>query len=1219
MTNSLTPRDARLRLLAGLSIPLFFFAIIGLWFANLRSSYQSPSVLLVLSFVCSFLVSLFVAYLIGRRFLVQRTVGLLLLGCGVLACGTASLVGAIAGIEGGNGGRIDINILATTHNLSLWLSALFHMAGVIFARNSTSPLRKAGLWLTTAYTLVLGAVGLIALAALSHWTPLFFVQGQGGTNVRLVVLGAAIGMFLLAAILLGTLNYKALSPFVYWYALALVLLALGLFGFMLQTVHASVLGWTSCAAQFLAGIYMFIAAITLRGSGTEELPLELELGRRRYPYAVAIVTVLAATAVRLAFLPMLGTTAPFLTFYPAVMLAALYGGTRAGLLAAALAVWLVHFFWMEPVGNILIHGTSNWLIAALFLLCGGFISWVADTMQHAQARALRAEVEVQLALERQRTAEALQESEQKHRFFFENSMDAIFLTSPDGKVQSANSAACMMFGMSEEEICCIGRQGMVDPADTRLDAFLAARARSETINCELNCIRKDGTRFPTEISSVILGDGSHSFVIVRDLTERKKAEAALRKSQEQLRLMVEQAPITVAMFDRDMYYIATSKRWIAEYGRGRHDLTGLCHYDIKYDMPDYWKEVHQKALEGEVQECEDDKWVQDDGTVIWLRWAVYPWFDVKQQIGGIIIFTENITTRKVAEELLKESEMRYRSLFENNRDATFTVNSEGRFLTANPAAEALSGYSCAELQQTTFAKLCVPELLEKTMQSFLANFHDEHPWVETAMLSKDGSRVELFITGTLVHLGEEGDTLFCIARNITKSKRKELARSLTIELLELVNASNNTRSLIQTALTFFQQHSGCDSVGIRLCEGDDFPYYESRGFPQEFIQKENSLCGREPSGCIQRDEKGGVILECICGCLLASRSGLKKHLTACGSFWTPDVPAAAQTLSGEGISNLRGRCMTYGYQSMALIPLGRKGKRIGLLQLNSFKKGHFTADDIFFWERLAEKLSISIAEFQANEALLEAQAKLKAHAKNLEKTVAERTSRLWEQTAEREKLQEELLKISEREKQLIAQELHDGLCQHLAGTALMGSLLHRRLAARQDPEADHAKEISDLLCTGVQEARNLSHGLHPVSPKGDGLMEALEGLAQTVTKLFHIQCTFSCDDSVFLEDQTTATHLFRIAQEAMNNAMKHGQATKVYITLKNSEEGVSLSIRDNGIGIPSELPPSRGMGMQIMNHRAEVIGAWLVIRRAGKRGTVVTCTLPLRVHQPSAN
>ena len=123
-------------------------------------------------------------------------------------------------------------------------------------------------------------------------------------------------------------------------------------------------------------------------------------------------------------------------------------------------------------------------------------------------------------------------------------------------------------------------------------------------------------------------------------------------------------------------------------------------------------------------------------------------------------------------------------------------------------------------------------------------------------------------------------------------------------------------------------------------------------------------------------------------------------------------------------------------------------------------------------------------------------------------------------------------------------------------------------------------------------------------------MEALSGLAQTVTRLFHLQCTFRCDDSVLVENQNAATHLLRIAQESVNNAYKHGQASRIIITLKNAGEATCLSIRDNGIGFSPDQTGSRGMGMQIMQHRAAAIGAEFSVRRAGKRGTVVSCTLP---------
>jgi len=211
--------------------------------------------------------------------------------------------------------------------------------------------------------------------------------------------------------------------------------------------------------------------------------------------------------------------------------------------------------------------------------------------------------------------------------------------------------------------------------------------------------------------------------------------------------------------------------------------------------------------------------------------------------------------------------------------------------------------------------------------------------------------------------------------------------------------------------------------------------------------------------------------------------------------------------------------------------------------------------------------------------------------------------------SERNQLQRELLAISEREKQHIAQELHDGICQHLAGTVIMGKVLERKLEGKNAPEADFAKQICNLLRTGVEEARNLSHGLYPVKNEPSGLMDALKVLAGSVTKLFHVRCSFRCATPVFVEISDVATHLFRIAQESVNNAVKHGQADQVVISLHYTDDGISLSVRDNGIGIPTEVPTT-GMGLQIMRHRASAINATLTVRPGKKQGTLVTCTLP---------
>ena len=267
-----------------------------------------------------------------------------------------------------------------------------------------------------------------------------------------------------------------------------------------------------------------------------------------------------------------------------------------------------------------------------------------------------------------------------------------------------------------------------------------------------------------------------------------------------------------------------------------------------------------------------------------------------------------------------------------------------------------------------------------------------------------------------------------------------------------------------------------------------------------------------------------------------------------------------------------------GYASVIAVPLLRDNQCLGVIMIYSAQAGGFQKEEVELLERLAKDLAYGIIVLRTRVA--------------------------------HEQLQRELLAISEREKQLISQELHDGLCQNLAGTAMMSRVLQQRLAAREDPDADCAKQICEMLSASVNETRNLSHALHPVGPEGEGLMNALEQLAQTVTNLFHIRCTFRCPESVFIENETVSTHLFRITQEAINNARKHGEADRVTIGLRNTPAGLTLTIRDNGIGIPVKLPKKTGMGLGLMKLRASEIGATLSVRRAGKHGTLVTCTLP---------
>jgi PAS domain S-box-containing protein len=213
---------------------------------------------------------------------------------------------------------------------------------------------------------------------------------------------------------------------------------------------------------------------------------------------------------------------------------------------------------------------------------------------------------------------------------------------------------------------------------------------------------------------------------------------------------------------------------------------------------------------------------------------------------------------------------------------------------------------------------------------------------------------------------------------------------------------------------------------------------------------------------------------------------------------------------------------------------------------------------------------------------------------------------------ERKRLEREILAVSEREQQRIGQDLHDDLCQRLAGIQLMSDVLQRDLLAKAKPEADQAGLIAARIRDAIANTKNIARGLSPVALESNDLMVALQELAENSAKLFQTICEFRFDEFVAVDDNTVATHLYRIAQEAVTNAVKHGGARKIVISLVQSEGKCILTITDDGRGFLEPYAKSQGTGLQIMKYRAAAIGASLTVRSAGGGGICVNCSFPER-------
>jgi signal transduction histidine kinase len=238
--------------------------------------------------------------------------------------------------------------------------------------------------------------------------------------------------------------------------------------------------------------------------------------------------------------------------------------------------------------------------------------------------------------------------------------------------------------------------------------------------------------------------------------------------------------------------------------------------------------------------------------------------------------------------------------------------------------------------------------------------------------------------------------------------------------------------------------------------------------------------------------------------------------------------------------------------------------------------------------------------------------KLRTLVRDLDRRVLERTAALEREVAERQRLDREIAQVADRERHRLGQELHDSLGQHLTGTALAAQVLKEKLALRSASETVEAEKLVRYVEQGIDLTRNLARGFFSPELDADGLTVALQGLAENTTERFGIDCVFEGEESLRIHDSAVATQLYRIAQEAVANSIKHAAAQRITIRLAMSSSELSLAISDDGNGFPDKLPRSEGLGLQLMRHGASLAGASFEVRRNGQRGTIVMCKLNLQ-------
>ena len=241
------------------------------------------------------------------------------------------------------------------------------------------------------------------------------------------------------------------------------------------------------------------------------------------------------------------------------------------------------------------------------------------------------------------------------RAIFEHAFDCITVADPTGHIEYVNAAACKTFGYSREEFLSKKIPDLIAPEELpRLLQMLRSKGLDNVSYGEWRSRRKDGTIFFSEVSVTTLSDG-RVLGIGRDITQRKQAESELNRVQQMLEAFIDYVPAAIAMFDRNMCYLRSSRQWRVSTGLPDEPLAGKCHYEVFNNIPEEWKESHRRGLAGEIVKGESE-WVRADGIPVQYRWEVHPWGDAGVSTGGVIVLFEDVTEPRKIEAQLRNAQ-----------------------------------------------------------------------------------------------------------------------------------------------------------------------------------------------------------------------------------------------------------------------------------------------------------------------------------------------------------------------------------------------------------------------------------------------------------------------------------------------------------------------------------------------------------------------------------
>ena len=876
---------------------------------------------------------------------------------------------------------------------------------------------------------------------------------------------------------------------------------------------------------------------------------------------------------------------------------------------------------------------------------------------------------------------ALAESEERYRSLVTNLNVGVYRNTPDpdGRFLHGNPALARIHGFdSVEEFKTLTVFDTYQEPEDRKQYLAELLRRGSVANYEVRLKKKDGTPIYCSVNATVhrRPDGEVDWIdgVVEDITERKKAEEAQRASEVRYRTLAESSPDAIFILDRDIRLQYVNSKAAALFRRRPEDLVGFRQADLfQGETAQTQARIVQEVF------ATGDPFRREKPLAFpvgdqWIEIRLAPIYDAQGAVSSVMGICRDMTERKRAEQQLSEALDLNQKMIAASTMGIAAFKASGECVFANEALARILGGSLSEVRESNFRRL------ESWRDCGLLQLADE-VLSQGQSRSNEGSRTTRFgksisLDCHLAPFFSNGQPhLLYMALDISERKRAEEA--LKMQSLVLQNMAEGAL-LIGPDLTILFANSALESMfryeqgelnGRQVSVLNAWPpeetacfnaavmrateaggvwlgHYENRrkdgtlftsesrvirltlGGQDHFISVQQDITERKRAESLlqaQRDlamtfsvtsdlyeglerlleiamrmgglDSGSVYLldEISGGLRIAVHQGVSPAFVKAVAYWPSDGPQMRLINQGRPIfsryldlplphDEVR---LREGLRAIALVPLLHRGKAIGALALTSHEN-----DEI----PLPMQLTIEAVAAQATGAI----ARIRGE-------------------AERHRLERQLLEISDREHARIGQDLHDGLCQHLVSLALDANSLRGQLAAAHRPEAKTARRIADYLDQAITEARQLSRGLFPVRLAGEGLPPALEELAASTRDRFKIRCRFASEGHVAVESSVMATHLYRIAQEAVTNAVKHSGARSVAIRLRARSNVLELSITDDGMGLSAaRQKAATGMGLQIMDYRARTIGGTLQVGRGHRRGTKVSCCVPTAASEESS-